>query len=359
MRPQLPPDAAWAARRASAGSRRSRRFPPEVVRRSTFSPRPTAVPSLSAASWKLEPSPQVPSSPLPQSASPRSRLPPELIFSSTFPLQSRFGAFTFYSPPPEIQTLSGSALLADNFRRKWLFQHDPVTHTLRSLPFLLPPETQAWFQIPSQSTSAGSGPSQHLPSIRSVPFLLPCGNVSPGEEKPSVYFLSLQNRDSPRYKTGGRRSTRRKGTRGGRGRLGGGGGGREGKGHQTGRDRPHTPFPPPPPKNPKRFFYGNKKNTKGRSPAVGAEGGSGGGRGQSSRTMGSEVLAGWGGAGGGRAPPGRRGSPGFTLRDSVGRRAARRSSRWVSAFRRALGEEERSNKWGGGVVKNGNRGKLG
>lgn len=102
-----------------------------------------------------------------------------------------------------------------------------------------------------------------------------------------------------------------------------------------------------------------KKIQKGAARRWGRREEVGGGRGQSSRTMGSEVLAGWGGAGGGRAPPGRRGSPGFTLRDSVGRRAARRSSRWVSAFRRALGEEERSNKWGGGIVKNGNRGKLG
>lgn len=158
-----------------------------------------------------------------------------------------------------------------------------------------------------------------------------------GEEKPSVYFLSLQNRDSPRYKTRGRRSTRRKGIRGGRG---GGGGGKGGEGAPNGPGpSPHAPPLPPPLKTQSGFFsfffYGNKKNTKGRSPAVGRGWGAGR-RGQSSRTMGSEVLAGWGGAGGGRDPPGRRGSPGFTLRGSVGRRAARRSSRWVSAFRRAL-----------------------
>ena len=150
---------------------------------------------------------------------------------------------------------------------------------------------------------------------------------------------------SCRYRTGTARDTKpggvaprvEKGSAEG-GEVGGGGKGGEGAPNGPGPS-PHAPPLPPPLKTQSGFFlfffYGNKKNTKGRSPAVGRGWGAGR-RGQSSRTMGSEVLAGWGGAGGGRDPPGRRGSPGFTLRGSVGRRAARRSSRWVSAFRRAL-----------------------
>lgn len=67
-----------------------------------------------------------------------------------------------------------------------------------------------------------------------------------------------------------------------------------------------------------------------------------GGRAQSSRTMGSLVLAGWaGGTGTKGATTGR--STDFTLSGRLGRRAARRISRWLRAFRSALqGEREKS-----------------
>lgn len=61
---------------------------------------------------------------------------------------------------------------------------------------------------------------------------------------------------------------------------------------------------------------------------------------QSSRMMGSLVLAGWtGGTGNRGAPRGRSGRADFTFTGRLGRRAARRISRWLSALRRALGKE--------------------
>lgn len=65
---------------------------------------------------------------------------------------------------------------------------------------------------------------------------------------------------------------------------------------------------------------------------------------QSSRTMGSLVLAGWTGGTGNRGAP--RGLSGrtddFTFTGRLGRRAARRISRWLRALRRALGNEKSS-----------------
>lgn len=61
---------------------------------------------------------------------------------------------------------------------------------------------------------------------------------------------------------------------------------------------------------------------------------------QSSRMMGSLVLAGWtGGTGNKGAPRGLSGRADFTFTGRFGRRAARRISRWLSALRRALGKE--------------------
>lgn len=190
-----------------------------------------------------------------------------------------------------------------------------------------------------RATPPETRPAAMVPPLPPPPG---AGSEAPGEEKIIGFiFLSLQNRDSPRYKTGGA-APRTKGAHGGWGEWGGGDS-FWGGGHGTvggGRGAPNRYRAAPPPPTPQsRGFYGNKKNTKGARPGgvLGVRGG-----GQSSRTMGSEVLAGWGGGGGARAPPGRRGSPGFTLRGRLGRRAARRSSRWVRAFRSALAGGE----WG-------------
>lgn len=70
------------------------------------------------------------------------------------------------------------------------------------------------------------------------------------------------------------------------------------------------------------------------------------GQAQSSRMMGSLVLAGWaGGPGTSGATTGRMGSAGFTLSGRLGLRAARRISRWVRALRRALQETDSRSEW--------------
>lgn len=69
---------------------------------------------------------------------------------------------------------------------------------------------------------------------------------------------------------------------------------------------------------------------------------------QSSRMMGSLVLAGWtGGTGNRGAPRGLSGRADFTFTGRLGRRAARRISRWLRALRRALGNEKEQH----GVVR--------